>query len=436
MKLCSLWREGVSLPRFEQLDGTLRADVLVIGGGMAGLLCARLLTDAGVDTVLLEAETIGSGVTGNTTAKLSVQHGLVYHSLLRRFGAEKARLYYDANRAALDAFRALCAGISCGFEEKDSYIYSLDRPERLEKELKALDSLGIPGDYAEDLPLPFPTVGAVRLPGQAQFHPLMFLAAIAPGLRIFEHSRVVSVDGGSAFTPRGRVDADSIIVCTHFPFMNLHGSYFLKLYQSRSYAAAYTGAGEVDGIYLDERSGGFSLRSAGDALIVGHGGHRPGRADGGWQPIETLVQGAWPGARELCRWAAQDCMSLDGVPYAGPYSASTPRLFVASGFNKWGMTGSMASALLLTDLVRGLDHPWAELFSPSRTMLRPQLAVNGIQALAGWLTPTTRRCPHLGCALVWNPREHSWDCPCHGSRFGEDGKLLDNPANGDRKTGK
>ena len=124
-------------------------------------------------------------------------------------------------------------------------------------------------------------------------------------------------------------------------------------------------------------------------------------------------------------------MSLDAVPYIGPYSASTPDLYVATGFNKWGMTSSMAAAMILCDLVRGRESPYGAVFSPSRSILRPQLAVNGLEAAVHLLTPTTRRCPHLGCALKWNPQERTWDCPCHGSRFAEDGKLLDNPATGD-----
>ena len=126
-------------------------------------------------------------------------------------------------------------------------------------------------------------------------------------------------------------------------------------------------------------------------------------------------------------------MSLDGVPYIGPYSASTPDLYVAAGFNKWGMISSMVSAMLLSDLVQGKNSPYGEVFSPSRSILRPQLAVNGFEAVSSLLTPTARRCPHLGCALKWNPVEHTWDCPCHGSRFTEDGKRLDGPATGDLK---
>ena len=139
----------------------------------------------------------------------------------------------------------------------------------------------------------------------------------------------------------------------------------------------------------------------------------------------------YPNAKIKYRFATQDCMTLDGVPYIGRYSKNTPELFVSTGFNKWGMTSSMVAADLLTDMVLGRENRYAKIFDPSRTILRPQLAVNAFETVLNLATPTAKRCPHLGCALKWNPEERSWDCPCHGSRFTESGELIDNPATGD-----
>ena len=220
---------------------------------------------------------------------------------------------------------------------------------------------------------------------------------------------------------------------THFPFLNKHGSYFLKLYQHRSYVIALKNAPDVGGMYLDEAQAGMSFRNYEDLLLVGGGGHRTGKKGGAWQELRNFARRYYPQDDEQYHWAAQDCMSLDGVPYIGPYSASTTDLYVATGFNKWGMTTSMVSAEILSDLVQGRENPYAEVFSPSRSIFHPQLAVNGFEAVVNLLTPTARRCPHMGCALKWNAVEHSWDCPCHGSRFTCDGKLIDNPATGDLK---
>lgn len=381
-----MWRDTAAMPEYGRLEGDVRTDVLVIGGGMAGILCAHFLRQAGVDCVLAEADRLCAGATGNTTAKITSQHGLVYDGLLRRFGAEKAGMYLHANEAALARYRGMCREIDCGFEEKDAFVYSLDDRGKLEKELAALEKLGFHAGFTDKLPLPFPVAGAVRFERQAQFDPLRFAAAAARGLRAYEHTPVRRLEGTSAVTDRGTIRAEKVIVATHFPFLNRHGSYFLKMYQHRSYVLALENAANVGGMYVDEAAEGLSFRNA------------------------------------------QDCMTLDGVPYIGPYSARTENLYVATGFNKWGMTSAMAAAMLLTDMVQGKRPDDAPVFSPSRSMLRPQLALNALEAAASLLTPTAPRCPHMGCALKWNAQEHSWDCPCHGSRFTQEGGLIENPA--------
>jgi len=427
----SIWQKTAQRPAFAPLQGDRKTDVLIIGGGLAGILCAYSLQQAGVDYVLVEADRICSGTTAHTTAKITSQHGLIYHALIRTFGRERAQLYYQANQAALERYRALCRDMDCGFEEKDNYIYSLTDRAELEEELRAVEEIGGEAVLAEVLPLPFPTAGAVKFPRQAQFHPLRFAFALAEGLKICEQTPVRELRPGAAVTDRGTIRADKIVVCTHFPLLNKHGSYFLKLYQDRSYVMALEDCPDLDGMYLDAQAGGLSLRSYDGCLLLGGGGHRTGKKGPGWSELDAAALRCFPDKKPICRWAAQDCMTLDGVPYVGPYSAKTEGLYVATGFNKWGMTSSMAAALLLTDLILGRESPWAEVFSPSRSILRPQLAVNALSSAAGLLAPTVPRCPHMGCALKWNGREQSWDCPCHGSRFTRDGKLIEGPATGD-----
>ena len=429
----SIWTKTAQLPQFDPLRSDLRTDVLIIGGGLAGVLCAYKLTQAGVDCALVEVNRIGGGITKNTTAKVTSQHGLIYDKLIREFGVDRARLYLEANQGALEEYRSLCRNINCDFEEKDAFVYSMDKRWKLDREMKALDKLGFGAEFVEQVPLPFPTAGAVKFPRQAQFHPLKFLAAIAKGMKIFEHTKVLELGPGRAVATGGTVSADKIIIATHFPLLNKHGGYFLKLYQHRSYVLALENAPDVHGMYLDEDEKGLSFRNYGDLLLVGGGSHRTGKQGGCWQELEGFARKHYPDAQEAARWATQDCMTLDGVPYIGPYSRGTDGLYVVTGFNKWGMTSSMAAAAVLTDLVLGQKNPYAELFSPSRTVLRPQLAANALESALGLLTPTVPRCPHMGCALKYNAAEHSWDCPCHGSRFTEDGSLIDNPATDDKR---
>lgn len=429
----SIWLETAHLPRFEPLAGNLNTNVLVIGGGIAGLLCAYQLTQAGVDCVLVEANRICGGTTQGTTAKITAQHGLVYHKLIQKFGVKQARLYLEANLAALEQYRTVCRTIDCDFVDEDAFAYSIGNRSKLEQELSALARLGFGAELVTDLPLPFSVAGAVRFPRQARFHPLKFAAGIAKDLRIFENTKVLELAPGKAVTNRGTIRAKKTIIATHFPFLNKHGGYFLKLYQHRSYMLALKNAPTLNGMYVDEDSKGLSFCSAGEFLLLGGGAHRTGKPGEGWQKLKCFAQRYFPEAQEAARWAAQDCMTLDGVPYVGQYGRSTPDLYVATGFNKWGMTSAMAAATLLANLVRGKESPYAPLLFPNRTVLRVQLAINGWESVVGLLTPTTPRCPHMGCALKYNPAEHSWDCPCHGSRFGEDGTLIDNPATDDKQ---
>lgn len=400
---------------------------------MAGILCAHRLRRAGVDCTLVEMGSLCGGITKNTTAKITSQHGLVYDKLIRMFGVEKARLYLEANQKALEQYRSLCAEVDCDFEARDSFVYSLDDRRKIEKEADALNKLGYDAQFLSELPLPFPVAGAVGFKDQAQFHPLKFAAAIVRGLPIFEHTKVLELAPGKAVTSGGTISAEKIIVATHFPFLNKHGGYFLKLYQHRSYVLALKHAPAIDGMYVDESKTGLSFRRYGDQLLLGGGGHRTGKKGGNWRELEQFAAKHFPRAKIAARWAAQDCMTLDGVPYIGQYAKSTPDLYVATGFNKWGMTSSMVAADLLTDLVQGKDNPYADVFSPSRTSLHPQLAINAAESTLNLLTPTAPRCPHMGCALKYNRAERSWDCPCHGSRFADDGSLLDNPATDDKR---
>ena len=244
----SIWIRTGQLPAFEPLEGNVKTDVLIIGGGLAGLLCAYRLAQAGVDYVLVEADTLCSGVTKNTTAKITAQHGLIYHSLLQRFGAEKTRLYLDANQKALQEYRELCRDIDCGFSQQDNFVYSTAHRQKIDRELEALHKLHFEASFEKELPLPFPIAGAVRFPRQAQFHPVKFAAAIAKGLHIHEHTKVRHLMPGKAVTDRGTIAAKKIIVATHFPLLNKHGSYFIRLYQQRSYVLAIKNAPSFEGM--------------------------------------------------------------------------------------------------------------------------------------------------------------------------------------------
>lgn len=430
MQIQSIWSSTSDMPSFKKLESDLNTDVLIIGGGIAGILCAYFLKESGIDYALVEGKTICSGITKNTTAKITSQHGLIYDKLLNDIGVEKAKMYLKANETAVKKYMDLCRNIDCDFEEKDAYVYSCDNKEKIEKEIDALNKLGFNAEFKNQIPLPLEIEGAIKFSNQAQFNPLKFIQHISKGLNIYENTFVKNIEGNTAIYDGGKITAKNIIVTTHFPFINIHGSYFLKMYQHRSYVIAIEGAPDIDGMYLDENEKGLSFRNYKNLLLIGGGSHRTGTEGANWNELREFARLNYTDAKEIYAWATQDCMTLDGMPYIGQYSATTPNLYAATGFNKWGMTSAMVSAIMLTDMVRGKANEYAEIFSPSRSILKGQLLVNGFEATINLLNFSAKRCPHLGCALKWNNAEHTWDCPCHGSRFTEEGKLIDNPATG------
>ena len=468
----SVWHQNIEIPHRPALEGTLRADAAVIGAGMAGVLTARFLADAGLSVVVLEACRIGSGQTGRTTAKITSQHGLCYEALTRAHGAAKARLYAQANERAIDDYRSMAGRFGgCGWRECAAYIYTRKDPLPLEAECAAVRAAGIDASLTRTPELPF-AAAALRFPRQACFDPLRFLAAAADGLRIYENTPALDVQGGTVKIPSGEVHAGAVCFCCHYPFINSPGYYFMRMHQQRSYVLALEDAPLPDGMYLGADENGYSLRAAGKYLLLGGAGHRAGEntQGGRYSLLRAAARKYFPSAREAAHWSAQDCIPLDGMPYIGRFSAATPNWYVATGFQKWGMTSSMVSARILTALVTGEKDAAAELFSPqrftpsasavslmeetlaaskglARRFVRPPRAeldalapghggivsydgekVGAYRDEAGEVYLVAARCPHLGCELSWNPDEKSFDCPCHGSRFDYLGRRIDGPA--------
>ncbi len=470
----SIWEKTTELPCHPSLEKDIWAEAAVIGGGMTGILTALLLEQKGVETVLLEADRVGSGQTCRTTAKITLQHNLIYDRLIRTFGKKRAKQYADANRLAIERYRKLAAdaAVSCGLEERPAYLYSVQDKEKLERERSAAQALGIEAVLTDETELPFPVKAALQFPGQLQFHPLEFLQGIMGRLQIYEKTPVQRVEKNRVICEAGSVRAKHIVFACHYPFPRLRGFYSFRMYQDRSYVLALRQAQKLNGMYLGIDEGGYSLRNYGDYLLFGGAGHRTGENEQG-ERYELLRRAAhfyWPDSREEAAWSAQDCMTLDGVPYIGRFSLTRPNWYAAFGYGKWGMTGSMTAAMILSDKITGRENLNGRVFSPKRGlsaqamgMLMSQIGY-GVQgwkkrlfvpariraedipeesaASAQWMEKKAgiykdqegrmravcEKCPHLGCAVTWNSDEKSWDCPCHGSRFDSMGRLLDGPA--------
>lgn len=468
----SVWSKSTALPEFGSLNEDIEADAVVVGGGIAGLLIAYKLKEKGIDAVVLEAAKICSGQTKNTTAKITCQHGLIYERLITAFGEKKAAQYARANSRAIDEYERIVEkeDIKCSFERLPSYLYTFSDVRAIDKEYEAAKKLGIAAAVTDNVPMPLKIQKALCFENQAQFNPLEFTAAISKKLKIYE-STVAVHDGDGVIKANGRkIKARHIAVASHYPFIDSAGFYFLRMHQARSYVMAFEGCGETGGMYYGIDPKALSFRNYGGLLIASGCAHRTGESSGDeFARIKAKVKSLFPRAEETARWSAQDCMPPDSVPYIGRYSEKLSNFYVASGFQKWGMTSAMAAADIISDMICGTENENAEIFSPQRSnsaaacelmrngahsvdglMLKklkaPSKAAsrlkNGEGAIVNYHGKTAAvyrdengdihavspNCTHLGCRLSFNRELKSWDCPCHGSRFDIDGRVLDNPA--------
>lgn len=492
----SLWMQA-GLPEISREDTVegLTCDVLIVGGGLCGLLTAWRLLEKGIrSAAVAEAGELCSGVTAHTTAKITAQHGLIYDRLLEGLGPEKAGQYAKANQDAVEEFARLNAllGEDCEFSRCASYVYATDGAGAgaVEKEAAACRKMGIPVTVTVQTELPFPVTTAVRMDRQARVHPLKLAAALVrylqkAGVRLLPHTRVYphapGQRAGEIVTSRGTIHSDTVVLATHYPLMDKPGLYFARIWQERSYVLALSGIPIVRDLYWGTGGSGCSFRpcrlaDGGNGLLLGGGSHKTGHQGEQYHFERLRAKGkAWyPSMEEQARWSAQDCMTHDGIPYIGRYrqldGEVASRVYLATGFNKWGMTSSMAAADLLSEAIVGRDHPQKAVFSPSRfdpglkaksffvetgDMMKryigayirlPEettaelcpgegklIAVEGKRVgvykdedqVVYTVSPI---CPHMGCVLSWNRDERSWDCPCHGSRFDYTGRLLNDPA--------
>ena len=447
----SLWSQKTPLSSREELKGDISAKNVVIGAGMAGILIAYFLKKRGQEVIVLEAGELASGQTKNTTAKITSQHGLIYKEMIKNTGRLRAEGYARANEEAILAYEKIIEEeqIDCHFERIPSYLYSTreEGRELLKLEEMAALELGIKAHYIEGTEiqeLPFQVTGALCFEDQAQFYPLDFISKISEGIQIYEHTKVVSVKKHEIYTEKGKVTAENIIFAAHYPFLIIPGFYFIRQHQSRSYVLALEGKRipeKLSGMYYGIDDDGLSFRGAGSTLLLGGGSHRTGEERGGFCDLRNRAREYYPHATEIACWSAQDCMPHDRIPFIGQYSIWRPYWYIATGFQKWGMTSSMVAAMVISDAICKRDNTYRQVFTPQRLLIKAgfkNLCTDLIESVVGlakgWLGPKEKRCTHMGCGLIWNEEEKTWECPCHGSRYDAEGELLDNPARRDMET--
>lgn len=435
--MTTIW-EDVKFPERGSLRGVIAADCTVIGAGLAGIMTAWELQRRGFSVVVLEAERVCFGATARTTAKISAQHGLIYHKLSKKIGKTTAKLYFESNNRAIDRYEDIIRSekIDCDFVRLPSYVYSRSNVYDLLQETHAATLAGAKCSYTNETTLPFGVKGALRFEEQAQFHPLKFAAHLSKDLQIFERSPVIHIEDGVVKTALGEVRTQYVVNTTHYPLVNVPGLYFLRQHQERSYAVAVNTEYKLDGMYLGIDDG-HSFRNSSQGVIVGGEKHRTGKnSKGGCLcRLKNFAQECFEDGEISRAWSNQDVITHDGLPFIGKYSVFSPRMFVATGFNKWGMSLSCVASELLADLICGKDNDYARIYSPKRVNLRAasgrfavDVGYSAVSLCSGLFSSRERRCTHLGCRLQKNADENTWECPCHGSEFDENGRVVFSPA--------
>ena len=482
----SLWLDTAPDTAYPSLERDLEVDVAVIGGGIAGITTALFCKQDGLRVAVLEKGVVSGAATGMSTAKASALQKSVLSEVRKYSGTEALRAYAQANVAALERMDALVRehAIDCAWERLPDYTYAAEESQvsTVEQVVSAGQEAGLPVEQVTDVPLPFSVPAAARLDGQAQFQPATYTRALAElvegdGSSVFESTMVTGVSEGSPHEVHVEggitVRARHVVVATQYPLLD-RGVFFARLEASRSYiVAGRPSKPGPDAMFISAGQPTRSVRKSGEWLLIGGEGHQTGASKAEPERYEQLMEFGRThfGITDFpYRWSTQDGMPVDHVPYIGRYHPRADGVWVAGGFQKWGMTNGTVAAMVLSDLIAGRENPYAEHFDPNRARVRSAPKVAQLNLLAGvhffgdrlmpaeaWsaedvpagearvvrsglgkigvfrddagaLHAVSLRCTHLGCLTKWNDAERSWDCPCHGSRFDPDGNILAGPA--------
>lgn len=488
----SYWRDSLKFGAYPEVNEDMTFDVGIVGGGITGITLAYLLSEYDLDVCVIDARTLLSGTTGNTTAKVTIQHGLIYDELILNYGLEYTRKYYHANERAKQFIHdtILKLNIDCDYKEASAVLYTMesDNNTKLEREMEAYDKLGITAKLNQQTELPFNVANALQIDGQAHFHPLKYLTrlidhALENGVSFFENSPAVAIDYSKkpiiVLKNGHRIVCDYVVEASHYPFFDGQQLFPLKMYAERSYALLAKTERTVDDMYLSIDDEVRSIRPVnvnGETYMIFAGeNHRTGvsniKMNDRFEKLARFANEHFHLEHIEHRWSAQDYTTLDKLPYIGTITKEKDNVFVATGFRKWGMTNGTNAAIMLKNLILHEKDEYMDIFATYRKMTfdpavkklvsfnvevakhlitgkfdafnekveslragEAMITMHNGQRIGvykdedGELYAVDTTCTHLGCELEWNDAEKSWDCPCHGSRFSYEGDVLNGPA--------
>lgn len=481
---------------YPRLTKDISVDVCIVGAGLVGITSAYYLKDSNLKVAIIERKnSVCSHVSGHSTAKITSQHNLFYNYLINSYGEDFAKDYLDANQEAVQNIKDIIEkeNIDCDFSNQDSYVYAYSKEElsNIRREVNAVHSLGFPCEFVDKLPLPIDCLGAIKFSNQGQFNPRKYAFALCDiitkkGIEIYTNTVATKIektddDEYIIYSDTNSIRAKHVILATHYPIVNFPGFYFLKMYQSMSYAIAVdTKCDLPEGMYINSEIPTYSFRTTPyqdkKLLIVVGCDHKTGEKiylEDAYKILENKAKELYPDSEVLFKWCTEDCISLDKIPYIGDFSSIMPNLYVATGFKKWGISSSNLAARIITNKILGKPNRYEYVFKATRlepiknreelgNMIKESmysLVINKLKDSPDTLKDVNNDegkiveidnqkvgvyrdkngeyffikpvCAHLGCELSFNNLEKTWDCPCHGSRYDIHGKVISEPAIGD-----
>ena len=494
----SFWINNLKNKTYPTLNEDLNIDVCIIGGGITGISCGYYLTKNNLKVCILEKDKIMEKTSGHTTAKITSQHGLIYKYLYDSYGEDTAKKYLYSNEEAITNIKNVIdtENIDCDFEFQNNYVYTTDsnKIKEIKDEVKILKKLNYEARFLDKINLPIKDVkAAIEFHHQAAFNPTKYAEGLCEyiinntGL-IFENSKVIKmkkIENKYNVYANGKiVTAKHVVIATRYPIINFPGFHFIKMYSEASYLIAVdTNSSLFKGMYINADSPTYSFRTAiyngKRILLIGGFNHKRGAKidlSNSYNYLEQKAKELYPDSKVLYKWNTHDCVSLDKIPYIGEFSNFYPNVYVATGFKKWGMTTSNVAANIITDKILGKENKYEDIYTPLRlnpiknrkefvNMLKessysllfnkldlPAATPKDVEPGEGKIVNDNGlkigiykdeegkeykiipKCMHLGCELSWNSLDKTWDCPCHGSRYTYDGKIIYGPSKKDLKT--
>lgn len=489
----SYWVDTSKTTNYPKLDKNIEVDVCIVGAGIVGATTAYFLSkNSNLKIAILDKDKVCMGVSANTTAKITSQHGLFYKYLIQEFGKDFAKKYLFSNQEAIKIISEIIdkENIDCDFELQNAYVFATSEEElvKIEDEVKAVNSLGFNAEFIEKIELPINNIkGAIKFPNQAQFNARKYVLSLLNilekrNVKIFENSKVEKIENGEKniiYANNCKIIAKYVVLATHFPILNFPGLHFIKMHQDKSYIIGVETTDNLfNGMYINSKDPIISFRTAiykdnQRLLLIGGSDHKTGanniKLEDSYKNLENYISGVYKNINIKYRWSTEDCVSLDKVPYIGAFSKFMPNIFIATGFKKWGMTTSHVAAKIITDKIIGKKNIYENIYNSTR--LKPiknkkelynnlkqttysllinrfkksKITIGEIKNGEGGIIKYNGKkigiykdeegkiyavkpyCKHLGCELSWNNLEKTWDCPCHGSRYTYDGKILMEP---------